>query len=103
MRLQPVLVVLFPLTMVCGPARALDCTDFLRMHGMLRRAQAQCGFERFNPEIVDTARRCYEKLGPGIGAPSMRTGANEFDRMAFSRGKAAACALIGARFSMAVR
>lgn len=103
MRPTKVLLALFPLALACGAAQALDCPDFLRMHGMLRRAQAQCAFESFNPEIVDTARNCYGRLGAGTGASAMRAGAAEFDRMADLRGRAGACALIGRRFPMAVR
>ncbi|AWB24268.1 hypothetical protein G4G93_34465 [Methylobacterium sp. DB0501] len=91
------------LVVACGPAGTVECVGFLRMHGMLRQAQAQCTFERFNPEIVDTARRCYEHLGAGTGAPAMRAGAAEFDRMADLRGVRAACALIERHFPMAVR
>ena len=103
MRPTKVLLALFPLALDCGAAQALDCPDFLRMHGMLRRAQAKCAFERFNPEIVDTARQCYERLGPDAGAPAMRAGAGEFDRLASLRGQHAACALIERTFPMAVR
>jgi hypothetical protein len=73
------------------------------MHGLLRRAQAQCAMERFNPDIVDTARQCYERFGSEIGAPAMRAGAGEFDQLASVRGQAAACSLIERLFPMAVR
>lgn len=88
----------------CGDAFAgVDCEPYLRMHGMLRRAQAQCAFTRYNPEIVDTARRCYEKVGPGVGASSIRAGADEFDRMASLRGQSLSCSQIERHFPMAVR
>ena len=83
------------LTFACGPAPAFECPDFLRMHGMLRRAQARCAFERFNPEIVEAARQS--------GAPAMHSGAAEFDRMASLRGEDATCNLIQQRFPMVVR
>lgn len=97
------LLVLLPLVFGCVPAHAVECTDFLQLHGFLRRAQAACAFERFNPEIVDTARQCYERLGSEIGAPAIRGGADQFDRMASLRGQHAACALVERRFPMAVR
>ncbi|GLS71617.1 hypothetical protein GCM10007890_36300 [Methylobacterium tardum] len=97
------MVALLPLTLAYGPARAIDCTDFLRMHGMLRQAQAQCTFESFNPEIVDTARRCFDQVGSGKGARAIRAGAKEFDRLADLRGRNAACALIKRNFPMVIR
>lgn len=66
-------------------------------------AQAQCAMEQFNPDIVDTARQCYERLGSKIGAPAMRAGSGEFDQLASVRGQAAACSLIERLFPMAVR
>jgi hypothetical protein len=92
-----------PLVLASAPAGAIECADFLRMHGFLRRAQATCAFERFNPEIVDTARQCYERLGAGVGAPAIRGGAEQFDRMASLRGAHAACVLVERRFPMVVR
>src|SRR4051812_47378648 len=74
---RPLAAALLLLGCFGGVAVAAECVPFLRMHGMLRRAQAECAFERFNPEIVDTARRCYERLGPVAGAPAMRAGAGE--------------------------
>jgi hypothetical protein len=97
------LLFLLPFVLGNGPAGAVECTDFLRMHGFLRRAQAACAFERFNPEIVDTARHCYERLGEGVGEPAIRGGAEQFERMASLRGKHAACAEVERRFPMAVR
>ena len=91
------------LTFACGPAPAFECPDFLRMHGMLRRAQERCAFERFNPEIVDMARQCYDRLGAQAGAPAMHTSAAEFDRMASLRGEDTTCNLIQQRFPMVVR
>ncbi|WP_378973792.1 hypothetical protein [Methylobacterium komagatae] len=103
MKLSAILVALFPLTLAYGPARAVDCTDFLRMHGMLRQAQAQCAFQSFNPEIVDMARRCYNRVGSGKGAQAIRAGAKEFDYIADLRGKDVTCALIGRSFPMVIR
>lgn len=82
---------------------SVDCAPYLRMHGMLRRAQAQCAFTRFNPEIVETARQCYEKVGPGVGASAIFAGADEFDRMASLRGRNLICLQIERLFPMVVR
>ncbi|WP_264051572.1 hypothetical protein [Methylobacterium flocculans] len=79
------------------------CEPYLRMHGMLRRAQAQCAFTQFNPEIVDTARQCYERIGSELGAEAIRAGAGEFDQLASVRGQAATCSLIERQFPMVIR
>lgn len=81
----------------------VDCTPYLRMHGLLRSAQAQCAFTQFNPEIVDTAQQCYKKVGAGVGASSIRAGADEFDRMASLHGQSLSCSQIERHFLMAVR
>ncbi|KQO91491.1 hypothetical protein ASF36_19985 [Methylobacterium sp. Leaf90] len=98
------LVAVLLLPGVCGSTSAeVDCAPYLSMHSMLRRAQAQCAFTQFNPEIVATARDCYGKVGPGTGAGSMVAGAGEFDRMAALRGLDVPCSKIERLFPMAVR
>ena len=88
----------------CGEvAASVDCAPYLRMHGMLRRAQAQCTFTDYNPEIVETARRCYGQVGPSVGASAVFAGADEFDRMASLRGPDLTCSQIERLYPMVVR
>lgn len=87
------------------PASAadLECTDFLRMHGMLRRASAACGFTDYNPAIVDRARACFDALGSRHGAEAMHAGGAEFERWQTVRNRDALCKTLADRFPMVVR
>lgn len=87
------------------PASAadFDCAGFLRMHGMLRRASAACGFTAYNPTIVDRARTCFDAIGGSRGAEEMYSGAAEFERWQAVRHRAALCQTLAAKFPMVVR
>lgn len=49
-------------------ATDFDCSAFLRMHGMLRRVSAVCGFTTYNPVIVDRAHACFDAVGSRGGS-----------------------------------
>ena len=88
-----------------GSASAVEfeCGAFLRMHGLLRRASAACGYAAYNPQIVERARSCFGEVGAGPGAREMRAGAAQFDRMDAIRDRDAFCADLARRFPMVVR
>ncbi|AYO83246.1 hypothetical protein EBB05_13895 [Methylobacterium brachiatum] len=97
------------LVVACGvpaPAAAaapFACSDFLRMHGLLRRASAICGYSAYNPAIVERARRCFEAVGSREGARQMYAGASEYDRMEAVRNRDALCLSLASKFPMVVR
>ena len=43
-------------------AENFDCERHLRMHGMLTRAQFECGFSHYNREIIDRAAECNRNM-----------------------------------------
>ena len=88
-----------------GPASSADvaCIDFLRMHGLLRKAQGACGFTAYNPAIVDRAHACFDGVGSGTGVREIYAGAEEFDKLRAMHGLDAACERLATRFPMAVR
>ncbi|MBY0252031.1 hypothetical protein FVE89_11805 [Methylobacterium sp. 2A] len=94
---------------VCGAAAPaavaapFACSDFLRMHGLLRRAAAICGYSAYNPAIVERARSCFEAVGSREGARQMYAGASEYDRMAAVRNRDALCLSLASKFPMVVR
>jgi hypothetical protein len=90
---------------VNGPASAVDlpCGDFLRMHGMLRKAAAACRFSAYNPAIVDRAHVCFDALGSRRGAEEMYAGAAQFEHMLSVRSSEAVCATLARTFSMVIR
>jgi hypothetical protein len=87
------------------PASAADfqCADFLKMHGMLRRASAACGFTAYNPAIVDRAHTCFDGVGSRRGAEAMHSGAAEFERWQSVRQRDTLCEFMAAKFPMVVR
>lgn len=88
---------------ISEPSHAVECRAFVQMHGFLRAAANQCTFTQYNPEIIETARRCYERLGSETAAPLMFAGRDEFKRMMELRGQHRMCADIGLKFPMVVR
>ena len=80
-----------------------DCGGFLKMHGMLRRATAACGFTAYNPDIVDRARACFDALGSRRGAEEMYAGAAEFERWQSIRQRDTLCATFAAKFPMVIQ
>ena len=86
-----------------APAADFDCAGFLRMHGMLRRASAACGFTDYNPDIVDRARACFDALGGRQGAEAMHSGGAEFERWQAVCDRDALCKTLTDRFPMVVR
>ena len=58
--------------------QALDCADFIKMHGMATRAQFQCRFNQYNQEVIDEARTCYRQVGDDRGKDLLMTGMKQF-------------------------
>lgn len=86
-----------------SPSYAIECRAFVHMHGFLRAAANQCTFRQYNPEVIETARQCYERLGSETAAPLMFAGRDEFERMKALRGEHRTCADIELKFPMVVR
>ena len=84
-------------------AKEFDCSGFLRMHGMLRRASTACAFTSYNPGIVDRARACYDALGSRRGAEAIRSGAAEFEGWWAVRNRDALCKTLVDKFPMVVQ
>ena len=104
-RLVPLSLVLLLAGRIAAPAAAppVACMDFLRMHGLLRRAAAACSFSAYNPAIIEHARRCFDEVGARTGTGEIYAGAAEFDRMAVLRGRDVLCLSLSTRFPMVVR
>jgi hypothetical protein len=83
-------------------AGGFSCLDFLRMHGLLRKAQGACGFAAYNPVIVDQARACFDAVGNRRGSGEMLAGAAEFDRLGTIRSREAICTSLAAKFPMVI-
>jgi len=72
-------------------AQALDCPQFIRMHGMASRAQFQCGFNQYNEAVIDQARTCARQIGEGKLKSNLMAGMKQFDASEKKIGHQAAC------------
>lgn len=57
------------------------CEQIVSLHGLLSRAQFQCGYSQYNQELIDDSRKCFEyELGEERGLDVLKFGMTEFDR-----------------------
>lgn len=69
------------------------CEQVVSLHGLLSRAQLQCGYSQYNQELIDDSRKCFEhELGNKHGTEVLKFGMREFDRNESKRGRKAICA-----------
>ena len=68
------------------------CEQVVSLHGLLSRAQFQCGYSQYNQELIDDSRKCFEhELGQERGVEVLKFGMTEFDRNESERGKTLIC------------
>lgn len=68
------------------------CEQVVSLHGLLSRAQFQCGYSQYNQELIDDSRKCFEhELGQERGLVILKFGMTEFDRNEAERGKILIC------------
>ena len=85
-------IVIFPMMVFfVFPAYAIDCERFLRMHGMASRAQFQCGFKKYNKEIIAQAKVCNGYLSEERVEENLKAGTMIFDDNTQKMGKQEAC------------
>lgn len=69
------------------------CEQVVSLHGLLSRAQLQCGYSQYNQELIDDSRKCFEhELGDKHGTEVLKFGMREFDRNEAKQGRKAICA-----------
>lgn len=57
------------------------CEQIVSLHGLLSRAQFQCGYEKYNSELIDDSAKCFKhELGDDYGKKVLKFGMLEFDR-----------------------
>jgi hypothetical protein len=80
------------------------CEQIVSLHGLLSRAQLQCGYSQYNQELIDDSRKCFEhELGDKRGTEVLKFGMREFDRNESKQGRKAICADLLKEFSEYVR
>ena len=79
------------------------CEKTIRLHGMLTRAQFQCGYRSYNTALTDAARQCNKEVGEAKMEQRLKDGFHDFDANEQERGHKAICAELLKRFSSFVR
>lgn len=79
------------------------CEKTVKMHGMLSRAQFQCGFSQYNVALIEEARSCAPVVGEADLEGLLREGMSLFDRHEKDRGHKVVCRSILADFPAYVR
>ena len=68
------------------------CEQVVSLHGLLSRAQFQCGYSQYNQELIDDSKKCFEhELGQERGLEVLKFGMAEFDRNESERGESVIC------------
>ena len=73
------------------PALAQDCGTMIRMHAFASRAQFQCGFREYNPNVIEQAKTCGSQMTESERKSNITTGMQMFDELAQKVGQREAC------------
>lgn len=69
------------------------CEQTVALHGLLSRAQFQCGYSQYNDELTEQSRKCFQyELGEERGLEVLQFGMKEFDRNESNDGHNEICA-----------
>jgi hypothetical protein len=78
--------------------RKTQCEGIIKAHGMLSRAQFQCGFGKYSNEMIQDARRCVAVVGDAAAKDLLREGMDTFDWNEQKRGHDEMCRSVLANF-----
>lgn len=68
------------------------CEQLVSVHGLLTRAQVECGFNKYNDQLISDSAKCFKhELGDDYGKDVLVFGMKEFDRNVKEKGKTATC------------
>lgn len=91
------------LALGCGTASADECSDRVKVHGLLTRAYTQCPLSYYAKGFAATAELCRDKLGDSKFKSLLSEGAQAFDARAKEQGKDAFCTKLVSDFVYTVR
>lgn len=83
--------------------KTASCEELLELHGLLSRAQFQCGFNHYKQSMLDDARRCAASVGSEAAKKQVASGMEIFDYNEGKRGRAAMCSSILENFPDLIR
>ncbi|WP_436660332.1 hypothetical protein [Acinetobacter sp. P1(2025)] len=68
------------------------CEQIVSLHGFLSRAQFECGYSKYNEELITDSAKCFKhELGDEYGKKVLTFGMEEFDRNVQDKGKPQIC------------
>ncbi|MCT9978373.1 hypothetical protein M2R48_08560 [Acinetobacter sp. I-MWF] len=68
------------------------CEQIVSVHGLLTRAQMECGYSQYNDELISDSAKCFKhELGEEYGKEVLMFGMKEFDRNVNEDGKGKTC------------
>lgn len=68
------------------------CEQIVSVHGLLTRAQMECGYSQYNDELISDSVKCFKhELGEEYGKEVLKFGMKEFDRNVNEDGKEKTC------------
>jgi len=68
------------------------CEQIVSVHGLLSRAQFECGYSEYNNELISDSAKCFQyELGDEYGKKVLMFGMKEFDRNVKKDGKNRTC------------
>ena len=111
LRLSAILL-LWPVSNTCfGPPASAqtkvendaECQKILKAHGFLSRAQFQCGFREYSNEMIESARRCAQRLNKTVSKDLLSSGMATFDENEREKGHKLLCEEILSQFPGIVR
>jgi hypothetical protein len=68
------------------------CEQIVAIHGLLTRAQVECGYSKYNKELISDSKKCFKhELGEEYGMEVLKFGLMEYDRHVREEGKELTC------------
>lgn len=68
------------------------CEQVVSVHGLLSRAQIECGYREYNEELISDSAKCFKhELGDKYGSEVLMFGMKEYDRHVKEDGKEFTC------------
>ena len=80
------------------------CEQAVIYHGMMSRAQFECGYSQYNEELIVESGKCIKhELGDEYGTTLLKIGMSDFDHVVGKMGKQETCKVILKRNPNTVR
>lgn len=80
-----------------------SCEKVVRLHGMLSRAQFQCGYRSYNRSLINKAAECAHDIGDAKMKSKLKSGMHDFDANETEKGHKGICSDLLRAFPQYVR